>query len=131
LSVDADIPTSEDLFGKTVSDLQSNVHVGDGTITGTLKYVDDYTGFSSKTDEQSGNYLVIHAADPKADYVTVEVINGIAGPRTLDSDGLIVLRIADKNTQSIEVVSYKDGIAKDNRRFVLTGLTLEPAPANG
>lgn len=125
MSVDADIPASEDLFGKTVSDLQENVVIGATGITGTLKYVDDYTGFSSKTEEQSGNYLAIHAADSNADSVTVEVIGGTAGPRTLDSDGLIVLRIADKNTQSIQVKSYKDGVAKDTKNYSLTGLTLE------
>lgn len=127
MSVDADVPASEDLFGKTVSDLQSNVRVGANAITGTLKYVDDYTGFSSKTEEQSGNYLAIHAADPKADSVTVEVVGGTAGPRTLDSDGLIVLRIANKDTQTIQVKSYKGGVAKDVKNYSLTGLTLEAA----
>lgn len=130
MSVDADIPASEDLFGKTVSDLQSNVRIGANAITGTLKYVDDYTGFSSKTEEQSGNYLVIHAVDANADSVTVEVVGGTSGPRTLDSDGLIVLRIANKNTQSIQVKSYKNGVAKDVKNYSLTGLVLE-AQAQG
>lgn len=125
MSIDADISASEDLFGLHVDDLQENVVIGATGITGTLKYVDDYTGFSSKTEEQSGNYLAIHAADSNADSVTVEVIGGTAGPRTLDSDGLIVLRIADKNTQSIQVKSYKDGVAKDTKNYSLTGLTLE------
>ena len=125
MSVDADIPASEDLFGKTVSDLQTDVRIGSNAITGTLKYVDDYTGFSSKTEEQSGNYLVIHAADPTADSVTVEVVGGTSGPRTLDSDGLIVLRIANKNTQSIQVKSYKNGAVIATKNYSLTGLTLE------
>lgn len=128
MSVDADIPASEDLFGKTVSDLQSGVAISGNAITGTLKYVDDYTGFSSKTEEQSGNYLAIHAADSKADSITVEVLGGTSGPRTLDSDGLIVLRIADKNTQRVQVKSYKDGAVKDTKTYSLTGLTLEAAP---
>lgn len=130
MSVDADIPASEDLFGKTVSDLQSNVAISGKAITGTLKYVDNYTGFSSKPEEQSGNYLVIHAADPKATSVTVEVLGGTSGPRTLDSDGLIVLRIADKNTQRIEVKSYDGVSVKDTKTYSLTGLTLE-GPAQG
>ena len=128
MSVDADIPASEDLFGKTVSDLQSNVAFGASGITGTLKYVENYTGFSSKTDEQQGNYLALHAADPKADSVTVEVLGGTSGPRTLDSDGLIVLLIRNKNTQKVQVKSYKDGAVKDTKTYSLTGLTLEPEP---
>ena len=127
MSVDADIPASEDLFGKTVSDLQTGVRVGSNAITGTLKYVEDYTGFSSKTEEQSGNYLVIHAADADADSVTVEVVGGTSGPRTLDSDGIIVLRIANKNTQSVQVKSYKNGAVIATKNFSLTGLTLEAA----
>lgn len=127
MSVDADIPASEDLFGKTVSDLQTGVRIGSNAITGTLKYVEDYTGFSSKTEEQSGNYLVIHAADADADSVTVEVVGGTSGPRTLDSDGIIVLRIANKNTQSIQVKSYKNGAVIATKNYSLTGLTLEAA----
>ena len=127
MSVDADVPASENLFGKTVSDLQSGVEVGKNAITGSLKYVDDYTGFSSKTEEQSGNYLVIHAADPTADSVTVEVVGGTSGPRTLDSDGIIVLRIANKNTQSVRVKSYKNGNVIATKNYGLTGLTLEAA----
>lgn len=130
MSVDADIPASEDLFGKTVSDLQSNVKIGNGAITGTLKYLDDYTGFSSKTEEQSGNYLAIHAEDSKADSITAELVGGTKGPVTLDSDGLIVFRIANKNTQSVKIVSYKDGAVKDTKAYGLTGLVME-APAQG
>lgn len=125
MSVDADIPASEDLFGKTVSDLQSGVAIGNDTITGTLKYVSDYTGFSSDPSEQSGNYLVIHAADPNATSVTVEVVGGTSGPRTLDSDGLIVLRIANKDTQMVQVKSYNGTIVKDTKTYGLTGLVLE------
>ena len=127
MSVDADISASEDLFGKTVSDLQENVSIGNSAITGTLKYVTGYTGFSSDTEMQSGNYLVIHAADANADSVTVEVVGGTSGPRTLDSDGIIVLRIANKDTQTVRVISYKDGVSKDTKTYSLTGLTLESA----
>ena len=128
MSVDADISASEDLFGKTVSDLQENVEIKNKAITGTLKYLDDYTGFSSITAEQSGNYLAIHAADSKADSITAELVGGTKGPVTLDDDGLIVFRIANKNTQSIKVTSYKNGVAKDVKTYSLTGLTLEAAP---
>lgn len=116
-----------DLFGLTVDDLQENVAISGNGFTGTLKYVTGYTGFSSKPEEQEGNYLAIHADDPKADTVTVEVVNGTAGERTLDSDRVIVLRIADKNTQSIRVKSYNGGVVKDVKTYSLKGLTLETA----
>ena len=129
MTVDANIPASEDLFGKVVSDLQSNISVGTNSITGTLKYVSDYTNFSSKVAEQSGNYLAIHCTVPDTtpDRITVEVVNGTSGERELESDGLIVLRIADKTTQSVRVKAYKNGLATVTKTFTLTGLTLQSA----
>lgn len=120
LTVDSNISASEDLFGKTVNDLQENVVIGENSITGTLKYVDDYTGFSSDPTMQSGNYLTIHCEVNDDTPITVEVVGGTSGPRTLDSDGIIVLRIADKDTQTIRVVS-----GDITKNYSLTGLTVE------
>ena len=108
-----------------MTDLQENVTVGDTGITGTLKYVTDYTDFSGNVEEQSGNYLALHCGtNIEADSITVELINGTVGhPVTLDSDGLIILRISDKDTQSVRVVATKDG-EKAVKTYSLTGLTL-------
>ena len=105
LTVDTDVSASEDLFGKTIDDLQTGVTIGENSITGTLKFVDDYTGFSSDPAMQSGNYLVIHCTVNDSTPITVEVVGGTSGPRQLDADGIIVLRIADKDTQSVRVVA--------------------------
>lgn len=113
------------VFGKTVSDLQSNVVVGETSITGTLKYVTGYTEFSSETSEQSGNYLVLKlAVDPADAVTTVEVVGGTKGPVTLDSDMNIVLLIRNKDTQSIKVTVTK-GKESVVKTYSLTGLTLE------
>ena len=129
MTVDANVPASEDLFGKVVSNLQSNVSVGASAITGTLKYVSDYTGFSSKTAEQSGNYLAIHCTVPGTTgaEITVELEHGTSGERRLDSDGLIVLRIADKDIQNVIVRDKKTGLETVAKTYTLTGLTLESA----
>ncbi len=125
MTVDADISSSEDLFGKSVTELQSNVAINGSSITGTLNYVTGYTGFSSKVEEQSGNYLVTHSSVPGVDGVTitVEVVGGTSGPSTLDADGLIVDRITS-TTQKIRVKASKDGYATVTKTFDLTGLTL-------
>lgn len=125
MTVKADVQPSVDLFGKTVTDLQENVVVGRNDITGTLKYVTGYTGFSSKPEEQSGNYLVIRSEVPDAEdaTITVEVVGGTKGPVTLDSDGIMVARIANKQ-QKIRVVASLDGYDFYTRTFVLSGLTL-------
>jgi len=119
--------TSEDLLGKAASDLQENIVVGTDSISGTLKYVEGYTGFSGATAEQEGNYLALYITADVADTViSVELINGTVGhPVTLDNDGQIVLRITNVSTQSIRIIGRKDdGIAVKN--YTLTGLVLTP-----
>lgn len=125
LSVDADIPAGTDLLGKSATDLQSDIVIGEDSITGTLKYVTGYTGFSSVVEEQSGNYLAFHSAtNIVADSITIELVNGAMGhPVTLDSDGLAVVRITDKDTQYLRVVAHKDG-AVAIKEYDLSGLTL-------
>lgn len=105
--------------------MQSNVVVGETSITGTLKYVTGYTEFSSETSEQSGNYLVLKLdVDPADAVTTVEVVGGTKGPVTLDSDMNIVLLIRNKDTQSIKVTVTK-GKESVVKTYSLTGLTLE------
>lgn len=115
-----------DLLGLTPDDLQENIEISDGAISGTLKYVTDYTGFSGNVAEQSGNYLAIKVTAVEDATITVELINGTVGhPVTLDSDGMIVLKIADVDTQSIEVIATKGNIS-EKQSFTISGLTLTP-----
>ena len=90
-----------------------------------MKYVEGWTDFSSKSDEQAGNYLVLKINSVPSDAVTsVEVVNGTSGPVTLDEDKNIVLRIADKSTQKVKVLSSKSGQTK-TETYGLSGLVCE------
>lgn len=120
MSIDADIAADEDLFGKTVSDLQSGVSIDGNEISGTLKYVADYSSAFSG-DEASGNYIVLHFSVPEVDDATITV--KVTNPVTLDDDGIAVLRIRDKSTQTITVVSSKPGFKSVTKVYSLTGLT--------
>ena len=113
------------MLGKSVSDLQSDIEVGANAITGTLKYVTGYTGFSGDPDEQQGNYLVFHCESEDADSITVELVGGVSGRGevTLDSDGLMIARISD-TSQKILVRAYKDGVVGNIKTYSLAGLTL-------
>lgn len=114
-----------DVLGKDAGDLQEDVAIVNGAITGTLKYVTGYTGFSGDVSEQSGNYLAIKV-EANADSITVELINGTLGhPVTLDSDGMIVIRISDTTTQSITVVATKGNVS-ETHNLSISGLTLTP-----
>lgn len=120
LTVDVDIDPNENLFGYTVDELQSDIVVGNDAITGTLKFISDYsTAFGP--GEDSGNYLAIHASVPGVDDVTLTVT--VTNPSVLDADGICVCRIADKSTQTITVVASKEGYESVTKEFDLSGLT--------
>ena len=109
------------MLGKHVDDLQSNVTVGRNAISGTLNYVEGYTGFSSKVEEQSGHYLAIHCEADDADSIVVQLGDG--KPVTLDSDGIIVLLIKD-TSNNVKVTAYEGDNALYQRVYSLSGLTL-------
>ena len=123
LQVEAAVDADGDLFGKVASDLQENIVVGDNAITGTLKYISDYSAAFSG-DEASGNYIAIKCTANTGAVITVEVVGGTSGSVTLDPDGLIVDRIAS-NTQSIRVNATINGVT-ETKTFALTDLVLTP-----
>lgn len=119
------------ILGKSVADVQTGVTVKGNEITGTLKYVTGWTGFSGDPEEQDGNFLCL-AFDSDlnlaADKITVELVNNKSGKgaQPLDNDKDAVFRITDKEVQYIEVRAYKDGEAFA-QIYRLDGLTLESA----
>lgn len=125
----APITGDADLLGKKAADLQSNIVVNDKTmnISGTLKHVTGYTGFSSKVDEQSGNYIALNV-DPASGFpesMTVEVKNGTSGPSKLTAeDHQVVLKIKDAATQGIVIKATNKG-AEVTKEYKLRGLTLQ------
>lgn len=123
VAVSFDFPSDYSLLGKTASELQSGMEVHGDDITGTLKYVTDYTGFSGSTELQSGHYIAFKVNTELTDDIYVELYNGYSGPVKLDNDRDIVIRIADLETQTKITITCGDLI----REFNITGLTLEPA----
>ena len=90
-----------------------------------MKHVTGYTGFSSNTSEQEGNYLALKVdADSEDAVATVELVGGTKGPVTLDDDMNIVLLIKNKDTQSIKV-TVDNGENSTTKTCGLIGLTLE------
>ena len=115
------------LFGKSVSDLQSDIVIDEDSITGTLNYVTGYTGFSSLEEQQSGNYLAlkVDVGEETGVTTTVEVVGGDKGPVTLDEDMNIVLLIKDSSTQDVKVTCPKGNEIK-TITYDLSGLVQEP-----
>lgn len=104
--------------------MQEGITVNANSITGTLKYVTGYTGFSGDVEEQSGNYIALHTESEAGATITVQVIGGDHPASALDSDGISVCRI--KNTsQKIQFVATKEGRGTATKTLSLSGLTLE------
>lgn len=109
-----------DVLGKATSDLQAGVEVVGDTISGTLHYLTDYTGFSGKASEQKGNFLAVFTPILDGETIVMELVGGTTDPQTLD-DGIIVLRITDAENQSLKLTATKAGVTKEyNFKFNLT-----------
>ena len=124
LTVAADVPAGTDLLGKHVTDLQSDIFIGPEQITGKLKYVTGYTGFSGDPAEQSGHYLVTHSTAADGATIKAELIGGTSGEVTLDEDGILITRVTS-NQQKLKITAIKDGSPSAVKIFDLTGLDLE------
>ena len=126
MSLSADIETSVDLLGKIVTDLQSEVTVSGDTISGTLAYIDDYTGFSGDPAEQVGHYLAVKCTADEGDTIVLDLIGGTHGPVTLDDDGICIIRITDPATQQLKYTATGADGSTETKLWKLTGLTLTP-----
>lgn len=122
LRVDADIAAGTDLHGKVVSDLQSGIVVGSNAITGTLKYVSDYTGYSEDPEDQKGNYIALHMAVPGEEDVSISC--GIGTTSAVGSDGIAVLIVKSLATP-ITVTASKAGYDSVTKTFNISNLVLE------
>jgi len=122
IGADADIAVDEDLLGKVVGDLQSDVAITDDAVSGTLAYVDDYTGFSGDPTLQVGNFLALHFECDDATTITAQLIGGDFPAVTLDESGICIFRI--KNTsETIKLVATNANVTSE-RVLTLTDLVL-------
>lgn len=109
VTVSDDIDADEDLFGKTISDIQSPIQVIEDVIYGQSKEI-DYPNFSSKPNEKHGHYIAFHVSQPENITDATIKVNGV----TLDSDGIIVL-ILDRDgmkPKAAKIEITKDGYDK-------------------
>lgn len=133
ISIVVSNPTStESFFGMTADDLQETLAVNSDTktITGSVKYVENYTGFSDNASDQVGNFIALeYLVDPDDASMTVELVGGTAGSCKFEN-GKVVCRITNKDTQSIKFSATK---ATENNTVIysLAGLTLATAASLG
>ena len=116
------------IFGKQVSELQSDVAVSDSNVvSGTLNYVTDYIEFSSDPAFQHGNYIAFHWSDPQEGVTSLKVgiKNGTPMVECInDPDRNGVFRILSPN--NVFVVEQSDGTYTRRDEYPLSDVTLAP-----
>ncbi|MBE5825386.1 MAG: hypothetical protein E7307_01995 [Butyrivibrio sp.] len=132
-AADTNIPADEDLFGKTVVDLQKDVKISNYGIEGNLNYISEYTGFSSVEAEQKGHYLVVNVDIPNATKLeygikktyTTEATAAEKEAGLLDRE-LVLLVDDDSLYRPLNLkATYADGSTED-RQYYLSELNLIP-----
>ena len=124
--------SSKTVLGKAVSDLQTNVTITNGVISGTLPYIEDFTGFSSDPELQSGNYLVLSIADI---YAAATSVKGGIVPSSIGADLVEMINDPDRNivlrvTSTSQVATFVQSDAEGNtltQEFSCANLVLSPA----
>ena len=125
----AAVDSSAEIFGVDVSDIQDDISIADGKITGTLKYLPEGNAITNKWG--AGNFIalafdnwdenaksVLVGLEPSVSSGLVDVIN--------DPDKNGVFKVTDKENQKFVVVT-KAGMKATRQYFDLSDLTCEDA----
>ena len=113
---------STELWGYTISQLQSDIEVENGEITGSL----DFVGTGTLADVWGdGNFIALtFTPNSKTTEVSVAILpTEGAGWQKLDEDLACVFKVTDKETQKIHVKST-DGVNEITQVYGLSGLTV-------
>lgn len=108
--------------------LQSDITITDGVVSGTLHYVENYTGFDKQhAEKQKGNYFALTIDAPEGADVYVELVGAVSKPgmhKLPADDRIIVARVTNPATQKIRITIVKDGYTTVSV-YSLAGLVLE------
>lgn len=111
------------VLGKSVRDLQYKMTVFENNVAGTLNYIENFTGYSQDTSENSGNFMALKFTAPSDATTTVQYTGRNA--TELDSDMICVFRVTSPN-DTITVTTTRNGESL-TKVLSLKGLTLKTA----
>lgn len=112
---------------KRTAQLQSDIKIEGTTVTGTLHYVTDFTGYTGGGEPIPGYYLCTHYI-PESEDTDVHVFktNGVTGDKILSRPDLALCsQITDKETQKLQIYAERNGVKGATIELDLSGLTLE------
>ena len=122
------VPETGTVYGVNVSNIQANLDIGSGGITGTSKLISDGSVWDSGTwgtGEDTGNYLAMKAVGiPEGADAYIELIGGENGPVKLlaSEDYMAVVRVTNKN-QKVKLTVVSGDMAAQ-KLYGLSRLTL-------
>lgn len=89
---------SGDLLGKTATEL-GEYYIASGNILGILTRVEDYTGFSSKVEEQAGFYVALEVDKWQGNSFRLDRTTGKGKANKFNGDGTMIVWLgADEDT---------------------------------
>lgn len=131
----------QDLLGKQTSDLASNIafNIGNdgvnGVISGSLKYVIEYTGFNADDPSEQEGYFLPFKLEKPSDWdelkgtATFQVVNGKKGAVNFDSDfiGIVFLGATDTEAKkkSLQIKINATGSKEVTKNYTFE-LSYEP-----
>ena len=125
VTINFDIAAGADLLGKVVGDLQKNVAESAKSVIGTLKYVEEYTGFSSDPKQQQGNFLAFKVACDLP-FTNITAKKGDDVEKSYDPSDSTFIYIMDKH-YPITVKAYDGDKCVSMRTYSTDQLVFEPA----
>lgn len=78
-----------DLLGKTATDL-GDYYIAGGNILGSVNKITDYTGFSSKVEEQSGYYVALEVDKWQGNSFRIDRTTGKGKAVKFNGDGILI-----------------------------------------
>lgn len=85
------IPTG-DLLGKTATEL-GDYYIASGNILGSVNKVEEYTGFSSNIEEQSGFYVALEVDKWQGNSFRLDRTTGKGKAVKFNGDGIMIVRL--------------------------------------
>ena len=118
----------DDLLGAELTDLQTDVTIADGSISGTIKYKEDYDGWSTGAE---GHFFAIKATTTSGIVnITGVTPNGEKTFKIYDSDdstnydGVFIMQIKNDNLEQL-IFDYVDGNETTTKAYKIY-FTYEP-----
>ena len=133
VTVEGTAAATELYGGKTAGDIQSNIVVSDGQITGTLNFIEGGLADSGPLADD-GYFIALTQSDFPTGQTYANCKVGLrpsmgTGLVTLTDDGIMVAKIADKINQNYIVQTIQGGLTIE-QEYDLSGLVFA-APAAG